>query len=147
LLVIGLSSGTSVDGIDAALTKISGRRDRTRLRLLAYRTLPYPPGLRERLIALQAGGRVEELCHLNAYLGELFAEAAIAVAAHGKAAMSRIGLIGSHGQTVAHQPRPVREGRHQIRSTLQIGEPSIIAERTGVCTVADFRPRDLAAGG
>ena len=147
MLVIGLSSGTSVDGIDAALTDITGRGERARVRLVAYRTFPYPRGLRERLLAVQTGGRVDEISHLNAYLGELFADAAIAIAAEARIALRRIGLIGSHGQTIAHQPHPRREGRHLVRSTLQIGEPSVIAERTGVLTVADFRPRDLAAGG
>ncbi|MBI3607895.1 MAG: anhydro-N-acetylmuramic acid kinase [Nitrospirae bacterium] len=145
--VIGLSSGTSVDGIDAALTDITGHGQRVRLRLLAYRTFAYPRGLRPRLLALQSGGRTEELCHLNAYLGELFADAARRLAKSAGIPLRGITLIGSHGQTVAHRPVPIREGRHWVRSTLQIGEPSVIAERTGVLTVADFRPRDLAAGG
>ncbi len=145
--VIGLSSGTSVDGIDAALTDIAGHGQHVRLRLLAYRTFPYPRGLRPRLLALQNGGRTEDLCHLNAYLGELFADAAKRLAESAGIPLRRVALIGSHGQTVAHRPVPIREGRYRIRSTLQIGEPSVIAERTGVLTVADFRPRDLAAGG
>lgn len=145
--VIGLSSGTSVDGIDAALTDITGHGPRVRLRLLAYHTFPYPRGLRPRLLALQSGGRTEDVCHLNAYLGELFADAAKRLAESAGIPLRRIALIGSHGQTVAHRPDPVREGRYRVRSTLQIGEPSVIAERTGVLTVADFRPRDLAAGG
>lgn len=145
--VVGLSSGTSVDGIDAALVDIAGRGERTRIRLLAYRTIAYPLGLRGRLLALQSGGRVQDLCHLNAYLGELFAEAAIDIANARRGGIRRVDLIGSHGQTIAHLPNPVREGRHRVRSTLQIGEPSVIAERTGVKTVADFRPRDMAAGG
>jgi anhydro-N-acetylmuramic acid kinase len=147
LRVIGLSSGTSVDGIDAALTDIAGAGARVRLHLLAYRTFPYPRGLRERLLAVQADGRTHEICHLNAYMGELFAEAAIRIARSAGVSMSDVGLVGSHGQTIAHRPIPTREGRYRISSTLQIGEPSVIAERTGVRTVADFRPRDLAAGG
>jgi anhydro-N-acetylmuramic acid kinase len=147
LRVIGLSSGTSVDGIDAALTDITGHGRRVRLRLLAYHTFPYPRGLRPRLLALQSGGRTEDVCHLNAYLGELFADAAKRLAVSAGIPLRRIALIGSHGQTVAHRPDPVREGRYRVRSTLQIGEPSVIAERTGVPTVADFRSRDLAAGG
>jgi anhydro-N-acetylmuramic acid kinase len=147
--VIGLSSGTSVDGIDAALTDITGRRSRLKIRLINYRTVPYPPGVRERVLALQSDSTncLAELCRLNAYLGELFAEAAVKLAKAAGVPLRRVGLIGSHGQTVAHQPTPVREGRFRVAGTLQIGEPSIIAERTGVATVADFRPRDLAAGG
>jgi anhydro-N-acetylmuramic acid kinase len=147
--VIGLSSGTSVDGIDAALTEITGRRSRRTIRLIKYRTIAYPPGVRERVLALQADAAdtLIELCRLNAYLGELFGEAAVKVAKAAGIPLRRVGLIGSHGQTVAHQPTPIREGRFRVAGTLQIGEPSVIAERTGVTTVADFRPRDLAAGG
>lgn len=149
MLVVGLSSGTSVDGIDAALTEITGRGHRVRIKLIAYRTVPYPRGIRERVLAIQspAGQPVEALSTLNAYLGELFAAAARRVASAGRVPLRRVALIGSHGQTIAHQPVPVREGRFRVSSTLQIGEPSIIAERTGVTTVADFRPRDMAAGG
>jgi anhydro-N-acetylmuramic acid kinase len=147
--VIGLSSGTSADGIDAALVDISGTGSRLRIRLIAYRTVAYPRGVRERVLAIQSpsGRPVEELSRLNAYLGELFAAAATRVAAAAGVPLRRVSLIGSHGQTIAHQPAPVREGRFRVSSTLQIGEPSVIAERTGVATVADFRPRDVAAGG
>ncbi|HET8759495.1 MAG TPA: anhydro-N-acetylmuramic acid kinase [Nitrospiria bacterium] len=149
MYVIGLSSGTSVDGIDAALTEVTGRGSRAKIRLITYRTLAYPRGVRERVLALQSDSTdtLVELCRLNAYLGELFADAAIKLAKAAGVPLRRVGLIGSHGQTVAHQPAPVREGRFRVAGTLQIGEPSVIAERTGVTTVADFRPRDLAAGG
>jgi anhydro-N-acetylmuramic acid kinase len=147
--VIGLSSGTSVDGIDAALTEITGLRSRLKIRLHTYRTVAYPPKVRERVLALQAdaANTLVDLCRLNAYLGELFADAASRLARSAGVPLRRVALIGSHGQTVAHQPTPAREGRFRVAGTLQIGEPSIIAERTGVTTVADFRPRDLAAGG
>jgi anhydro-N-acetylmuramic acid kinase len=149
VLVIGLSSGTSVDGIDAALTDIHGSGSRLRIELIAYRTVAYPRGVRERVLALQApsGRPIEELSQLNAYLGELFADAARRIAAVSGVPLARVALIGSHGQTVAHQPVPVREGRFRVASTLQIGEPAVIAERAGVTTIADFRPRDIAAGG
>ncbi|MEW6682170.1 MAG: anhydro-N-acetylmuramic acid kinase [Nitrospirota bacterium] len=149
MLVIGLSSGTSVDGIDAALTDITGTGSRVRIKLVAYRTVPYPRGVRERVLALQSpsGRPIEEICRLNAYLGELFADAARRIAEAARVPLGRVALIGSHGQTVAHQPVPVREGRFRVASTLQIGEPAVIAERTGVTTIGDFRPRDIAAGG
>lgn len=149
MYVIGLSSGTSVDGIDAALVDIRGSGSRCRIQLIAYRTVAYPRGVRERVLAIQspAGQPVEELSRLNAYLGELFAAAAVRVAAAAGVPLRRVSLIGSHGQTIAHQPAPIREGRFRVASTLQIGEPSVIAERTGITTVADFRPRDVAAGG
>jgi anhydro-N-acetylmuramic acid kinase len=145
--VIGLMSGTSADGVDAALVAIGAGAERPALRLLAFETFPYPPGLRARILAVASGGSTEEVCHLNAYLGELFADAADGIALKAGVALSAVDLIGSHGQTIHHLPVPTLDGAHRVRSTLQIGEPAVIAERTGVTTVADFRPRDMAAGG
>ena len=145
--VIGLISGTSADGIDAALMDISGGPPEGSLSLLRYETIPYPKGLQKRLIELPTRGTVLELCHLNFFLGELFAEAAFKIAARASLDIHQVDLIGSHGQTVYHLPAPIKERGRRIRSTLQIGEPSVIAHRTGVTTVGDFRPRDIAAGG
>jgi anhydro-N-acetylmuramic acid kinase len=145
--VIGLISGTSTDGIDAALVQITGLGLQAKLRLIAFEAYPYPPKLRRQLLDVAQKGRVDEICHLNFYLGELFAQAAIKVAAKAGVARREIDLIGSHGQTIHHLPDEKREKNFRIRSTLQIGEPSVIAERTGITTVADFRPRDIAAGG
>ena len=147
LKVIGLMSGTSADGVDAALVEIGSEGDRLTLRLIAWDTLAYPPGLRERILAVATGGSTEEVCHLDAYLGELFAEAVARVAQRAGTELTDVHLIGSHGQTIHHLPAPRQEGSHAVRSSLQIGEPAVIAERTGVTTIADFRPRDLAAGG
>ncbi|MBI5182532.1 MAG: anhydro-N-acetylmuramic acid kinase [Nitrospirae bacterium] len=145
--VIGLISGTSTDGIDAALVDIKGKGLNSRLKLIAYKTYPYPKGLKERIISISTKGRVNDICHLNFYLGELFANAAIGIVKGAGMKIGEVGLIGSHGQTIHHMPEPRMEGRFSIRSTLQIGEPSIIAERTGLTVVSDFRPRDIAAGG
>ncbi|MFA5028365.1 MAG: anhydro-N-acetylmuramic acid kinase [Candidatus Methylomirabilota bacterium] len=147
MIVIGLMSGTSADGVDAALVEIESPSGRPDVRLRAFECVPYPAGLRQRILALASGGGVEELCHLNAYLGELFAEAALRVARTAGVPLEMVALIGSHGQTVQHLPEPRTEGAHRIRSTLQIGAPAVIAERTGITTIADFRPRDMAAGG
>lgn len=138
-----------MDGIDAALVEISGRRRSARPQLLAFTIVPYPPRLRERLRRLTSGASIEvaELCRLNALLGEYFAQAALRVIRRAGVARSSVALIGSHGQTVCHLPEPERCDGWVIRSTLQVGEPSVIAERTGMTTVADFRPRDQAAGG
>jgi anhydro-N-acetylmuramic acid kinase len=147
--VIGLMSGTSADGIDAALLEIGPGKTLPRLRLLHYMVFPFPRGLRERILraADEHPGGAGELCHLNAYLGELFAKAAASLARRAGVRMREVALIGSHGQTIMHLPRLRADSGMSVRSTLQIGEPSVIAERTGVTTVADFRPRDLAAGG
>ena len=143
--VIGLMSGTSADGIDAALVTFEGDA----FRLVSFHQNPYPPDLRKRILAVSSPGtsRLEDVVRLHFLLGERFAEAARAVAGVAGMPMERVDLIGSHGQTILHLPEPVPEGDLALRATLQIGEPSVIAERTGVTTVADFRPRDIAAGG
>lgn len=146
--VIGLMSGTSGDGVDAALVEIHGSGQTLRVSPRAFRTTPYPPALQRRVLAAATQGTVSEICHLNAVLGEWFARAALRVITQAKLQPSDVHLIGSHGQTVHHLARPIREpGLGPIRSTLQIAEPAVIAERTGITTVADFRPRDVAAGG
>ncbi len=146
--VVGLMSGTSGDGVDAALVDIRERHGSLRVKFLAHASLPYPDGLRRRVLSASTAGTVAEICHLNALLGEVFAKAALKIVRREGLRTSAVHLIGSHGQTVHHLPNPVREpGVGTIRSTLQIGEPAVIAERTGILTVADFRPRDVAAGG
>ena len=143
--VAGLMSGTSADGVDVAIVDIDLRG----LRLLAFETVPYPPALRRRLFDLFDPDKacVADLCHLNFVLGEVFASALGRIARKNRIPLRSIDLIGSHGQTVYHDPEGRRFGRRRVRSTLQIAEPAVIAERTGITTVADFRPRDVAAGG
>jgi anhydro-N-acetylmuramic acid kinase len=135
--VVGLMSGTSLDGIDAALVDIEGFGSDARVALVDFRTTPYTDAQRESIHALFTGDAAS-LCQGNFALGALLAEAARAVAA-GHA----VDLIGSHGQTVWHQP-PSMGG---VASTLQLGEPALIAARTGVVTVGDFRVADMAHGG
>lgn len=147
--VIGLMSGTSSDGVDAVLVDIQRRQGRLQVKRLAFNVYPYSRSIQKRLIDLASGHSlsVAVLCHLNATIGECFADAVIALAGEADVPLPNIALIGSHGQTVHHLPVPKKEGKWRVRSTLQIGEPSIISERTGIPTVADFRPRDMAAGG
>jgi anhydro-N-acetylmuramic acid kinase len=148
-LVIGLMSGTSADGVDAALVQMAENSRSTRAQVEAFLTFPFPEGMREAILAASAPptSSVDLLCRLNVALGEVFADAAFAVVRQAGVDMGTVDLIGSHGQTVQHLPEPYPLGGYPIRATLQLGEPSIIAERTGVMTVADFRPRDMAAGG
>ena len=140
--VIGLMSGTSADAIDAALVEWPDDAAARPFALLAFRETPHAPGLRDRIHALAAGRvpageALHELARLDVELGEAFAAAALAVAAD--AGVEHVDAVASHGQTVGHFPTD--------RATLQIGDPSVIAERTGQTVVADFRPRDVAAGG
>ena len=149
-LVVGLISGTSMDGIDAALVRISGPATQPRVRLIAFETLAYSLPVRQVILRIAAGEATTagEISQLNFLLGELFAEAALRVCRKAHVSPSRLAAIGSHGQTIYHQGAPTREGRSGgITSTLQIAEPSVIAERTGAPVVADFRPADMAAGG
>lgn len=141
--VVGLMSGTSVDGIDAALVEIHGEGETLRAELQAYVERPFPPDVRAEVLAACEAGSTEQLCRLNFRLGELFAEAALAVIAQAGLTLEEVDLIGSHGQTVYHLPPTAGVSG----ASLQLGEPSVIAERTGLTTVAEFRYRDLAAGG
>lgn len=146
--VIGLMSGTSADGVDAALVDIRGTGHDLKLRLLAHRTFPYPAEFRVRLLEAMTSGTVADVCHLNAALGEWFARAALRLLKSVRVSPRKVALIGSHGQTLHHLPGPRCEsGIGAVRSTLQLGEPAVIAERTGITTVAGFRTRDMAVGG
>jgi anhydro-N-acetylmuramic acid kinase len=142
--VVGLMSGTSADAVDAALVEWPESPDVRPFDLLAAREDPLPDALRARIHRL-AAGRVpgpdvlREALALDVELGELFAASARAVAEDAGVPLASVDAVASHGQTVAHHP--------EVHGTLQLGDPSVIAERTGCTTVADFRARDLAAGG
>ncbi|MBX5481186.1 MAG: anhydro-N-acetylmuramic acid kinase [Myxococcaceae bacterium] len=140
-LCIGLLSGTSVDAVEAALCRIRGSRTTVSLQLIAHVSMPFDPALRERVLGVRT---VPELSALNFELGAVFADAALRVIARAGLTPEAIDVIGSHGQTVAHLPPGSGAA---VPSTLQIGEPAVIAERTGIPVVADFRVRDVAAGG
>jgi anhydro-N-acetylmuramic acid kinase len=148
-IAIGLNSGTSYDGIDAALVELVGAGATTRVKVLAFENFRFESVDRQKIKELfdpQTAG-VDRVCVMNYYLGELFAEAVLQLIDHAGLKPEEVDFIGSHGQTIYHIPEPVAEGGRAIRATLQIGEPAVIAERTGILTVADFRVRDVAAGG
>lgn len=144
--IVGLMSGTSLDGIDAALVEIHGSGLDTRVRLIGFLTQPFPREIREELQDAMSLERshVQLICSLNFKLGELFADAAEAVCRQHGIACAELAAIGSHGQTIYHQPE--RTGPY-VPSTLQIGEPAVIAYRTGALVVSNFRTMDMAAGG
>ena len=205
--VIGLMSGTSVDGIDAAVVEITGHGLETTVNLIAFETFPFPPDVPQRILALcqPDTSRVDDICEMNFYIGHLFAEAVKHTLQKNGIHASDIDLIGSHGQTIHHlpifnyslrrnngclefdarcsnppapmlqaavldKPKPMvsrnvmeggyteetvksqsrftePQGKIKIPSTLQIGEPAVIAHETGIPTIADFRVADMAAGG
>jgi anhydro-N-acetylmuramic acid kinase len=134
-------SGTSADGIDAVVAELSGSGRGMKAHLVAHRHQRFAPALRQHILHVCLHGTVAEICELNFLLGEHFARAALGVVRKAGLKPRDIAAIGSHGQTIHHLPSA------KTPSTLQIGEPSVIAERTGITTVADFRVRDMAAGG
>ncbi|MBI5636427.1 MAG: anhydro-N-acetylmuramic acid kinase [Nitrospinae bacterium] len=137
---IGLMSGTSGDGVDAALVDFADGK----VRIAATHFLPYPAKLREEVFrASQPDGPAELICRLNVEIGKLFGTAAVALCKKAKIPLKQVEFIGSHGQTIRHQPN----GKNGVSSTLQIGEGSEIAALTGCWVVSDFRPADIAAGG
>ena len=151
-LAVGLMSGTSMDGIDAALVRLAGPAERPRVRLLAFDTLPYPPEVKHWTMRVAGGGwtKAGDVSQLNFLLGELFAKAALRVCRAAHVSPRKVSVIGSHGQTIYHQGRlELIQGHEEAVSpnTLQIAEPAVIAERTGAPVVADFRTADVAAGG
>ena len=148
-LAVGLMSGTSLDGIDAALVEIAGSGMSSRVKLKHFLSAPLEPEVAGRLLRIAAGKPFTsgELSQLNFLLGILYSEAVLKVCRQAHIEVHQVDVIGSHGQTIYHQSEPTLICDRPVASTLQIGEASIIAERTGVTTVSDFRPRDMAAGG
>jgi anhydro-N-acetylmuramic acid kinase len=138
-LYLGLISGTSADGVDAALVRFEPR-----IEVLGAQTTPYPDALRARVLALataRAAVPLDDYGALDVEVGAWFAEAALSLLRTTGVDRTEIAAIGSHGQTVRHRPT----GEHPF--TLQIGDPAVIAERTRITTIADFRRADVAAGG
>jgi anhydro-N-acetylmuramic acid kinase len=149
LIVLGLMSGTSADGIEAALVRISDAPPKLKSKLVGQASLPIPKPIRAKILQIAEGTSVPaaEISQLNFRLGHLFADAAIATCKKLRVPLKSVDLIASHGQTIFHQGPPVAYLGAKTSSTLQIGEPSVIAVRTGITTIADFRPADMAAGG
>lgn len=145
MLIIGMMSGTSADGIDAALCEIYGEPPQLSARIGRTLGIGYPPDVQARILAAcqPSTGHVDEICRLSAAMGEQFADAALRLIQESGLKPDDIDLIGSHGQTIWHDVSPTG----QVTSTFQIGEAAVIAERTGITTIHNFRPRDVASGG
>lgn len=144
MLIIGLMTGTSLDGVDAALVEIGGDSvDSISWRLVSAVTVPYAEAEREEIHGSIVSGSAEAICLLHARMGELLADGALSVCSEAGVAPADIDAIGSHGQTIWHHP----PSGGKRGATLQIGCPATIAERTGISVVSDFRARDMAAGG
>lgn len=148
-LVIGLMSGTSADGVDAVLVRITGHGIDTKVEQLAFVSPPYTEEVRELILKMAAGdfGGTKEACLFNVLMGELFADACLQLCEEAGIRPEDVDLIGTHGQTVYHIPVAESYCGREITATLQLGEPSVLCEKIGAVTVSDFRVRDMAAGG
>src|SRR3954469_24184660 len=146
MIVAGVMSGTSADGIDVAIVRLLGRGLATRIELLSHTHTAYPAAVRAAILSAMnsKSPTVADLARMNFTLGELYAAA---VNAARKRAGGRLDLIGCHGQTLYHQGTPAKYLGHDIACTWQSGEGAVVAARTGVPVVSDFRPADMAAGG
>jgi anhydro-N-acetylmuramic acid kinase len=141
----GIMSGTSLDGIDVAIVEI-GRG--MRVKPLAFRSFPYSQAVREALLGVSnTTTHTSAISRLNFLLGELYAEALVATARRAKITLDRIAALGLHGQTIFHEGTPVEYLGRCVASTFQIGEAAVVAERTGIEVISNFRERDIAAGG
>jgi anhydro-N-acetylmuramic acid kinase len=155
MLVLGMMSGTSADGIDTAMVKISGlppaggAPPNLKIKLLNHTNQNFPPAIRKEIlrVAEQNPLKPAEFSQLHARLGQIYADAALAACKKFRISPKKIDLIGNHGQTIFHQGGPTTFLGAKTASTLQIGDGSIIANLSGITTVSDFRPADIALGG
>lgn len=148
-ICVGLISGTSLDGIDVAVCRIDGHGQDVKIDLLAFDTIAYPDAVRAELLRLydDQANAVARVCALNVVVGEAFADAALTVLDGAGIDGDLVEVIGSHGQTIWHQPEADPDNALIVPSTLQIGEASVIAARVGAPVIADFRVADMAVGG
>ena len=147
--VVGLMSGTSVDGIDAAVVEIGGTDEAPEVRLVAFEDRPWPEEVRKQIFPLfrPETATVDKIGYMNFLMGEIYAQSVVSVVEKAGLTLADIDLIGSHGQTIWHAPEVCGKDGFPVSFTVQIGEGSVIAARTGVPTVSDFRVADMAVGG
>lgn len=141
-------SGTSLDGIDVAIVDITGSGFRAKISVLTSHSVPYPRKIREALLSVSnTNAFTGDISRLNFVLGELYAEALEETAERAQIPLDSIKLIGCHGQTIFHEGQAAPYLGKKVASTFQIGESSVISERTGIDVISNFRERDVAAGG
>ncbi len=148
-MIIGLMSGTSLDGLDIALCRVSASGHATRLSIEQFKTAPYVSGFRDQIKSVFAKPRIdfEVLCGLNAYIGLEHARHILQALREWQVSVDAVDLIASHGQTVFHAPQSLTGNTNMPNSTLQIGDGDHISIKTGIITISDFRQKHLAAGG
>ena len=148
MLVAGIMSGTSVDGIDVALVRIEGEGLSLSVEVVGFEEVEFPPGVRDEVLQVSSAMvSASQISQLNFLLGRIFGEALEAVCMRTGISVSDLELVGSHGQTIYHQAEPSRMCGYPVSSTMQIGEPTCIARAVGAPVVSDFRSADIAVGG
>lgn len=147
--IIGLMSGTSLDGLDIALCRIGNSGPETTLAVEYFTTIPYTDDFRSHIRAVFAKRQVDQqlFCGLHAYIGQVHGELILQALRNWSVDTAEVDLIASHGQTVYHAPQRLTQDRHFPNSTLQIGDADHIAHKTGIITLSDFRQKHIAAGG
>jgi anhydro-N-acetylmuramic acid kinase len=146
--IAGIMSGTSLDGIDVAIIDITGAGFKAKINVLTSHSVPYPRQIREALLAVSnTSTQTGDISRLNFLLGELYVEALEETAERAQIPLNTIKLIGCHGQTIFHEGQGAQYLGKKVASTFQIGESSVISERTGIDVISNFRERDVAAGG
>jgi anhydro-N-acetylmuramic acid kinase len=146
--IAGIMSGTSLDGIDVAIIDITGSGFKAKINVLTSHSVPYPRQIREALLAVSnTSTQTGDISRLNFLLGELYVEALEETAERAQIPLNTIKLIGCHGQTIFHEGQGAQYLGKKVASTFQIGESSVISERTGIDVISNFRERDVAAGG
>ncbi len=148
-IIVGLMSGTSADGVDVAVVEVKGNGKDTKIRTIGWRTFPFENDLKWLILKNSQPGtsRVDEICRLNFLIAQIYADSIFKTLEELNLKPSEVDLIGSHGQTIHHLPDVVEMFGYKVKSTLQIGEPGVIAKLTGIPTVGNFRVGDVALGG
>jgi len=148
-LVLGVLSGTSVDAVDIALVKIKGKGSNVTVKVIDYKEFKIPSKIKDFVLKVshKESGTVDDVCRLNFILGNLYANCINKFLKQKGISAKDVDVIGSHGQTIHHLPVLESFNGIRYRSTLQIGDPSVIANQTGIITIGDFRTADVAADG
>ncbi|HMS65601.1 MAG TPA: anhydro-N-acetylmuramic acid kinase [Ignavibacteria bacterium] len=147
--VIGILSGTSVDAVDVVLIKVTGKGGSSVIKVKNFKSYPINIQLKKHILGFSSNKsiKIEDVCRLNFIIGNLFADKINKFLKSSGISSEKVDLIGSHGQTVYHIPRSKKMFGFDSKSTLQLGDPSVIANKTGISVIGDFRVADIAAGG
>jgi anhydro-N-acetylmuramic acid kinase len=148
-VIVGLMSGTSADGVDVAVVEVKGNGKDTKIKTIGWRTFPFEKDLKWLILknSQPETSRVDEICRLNFLIAQIYADSVFKTLEELNLKPSEVDLIGSHGQTIQHLPNAVEMFGYRVKSTLQIGDPGVIAKLTGIPTVGNFRIGDVALGG